>query len=93
MMQSNHLELNISKLQHLEQGCQTQLHRGPKLKAHFRSRAKQDKYLLNTLKQCFLNINMNKNRQEYYSRLNKLKKINFKYFALHKNISCQNYAS
>lgn len=37
---------------------------GPKLKAHFRSRTKQDKYFLNTLKQwVFLNINTNKNRQ------------------------------
>ena len=36
---------------------------------------------------------MNKNRQEYYSRINNQTLYNLKYFALHKDISCQNYTS
>uniref|UniRef100_A0A3B3DY72 Cux N-terminal domain-containing protein n=1 Tax=Oryzias melastigma TaxID=30732 RepID=A0A3B3DY72_ORYME len=34
----------------LEQGCQTQSHKGPKSKTHLRSQAEQDRHLLSTLK-------------------------------------------
>uniref|UniRef100_G3NAN1 Uncharacterized protein n=1 Tax=Gasterosteus aculeatus aculeatus TaxID=481459 RepID=G3NAN1_GASAC len=37
--------LQSSKRISLPQGCQTQLHRGPKFKTHFRSRAEQNKHL------------------------------------------------
>lgn len=48
-----HNNCHLQVLYTVQQGCQTQSHRGPKPKTHFRSRTKQDKYLLNTLKHVF----------------------------------------